>query len=362
MSQKISNSHLDRIALLLNNFDQWKIDSIIISNIYNIRYLSGFTGSDGALVIGREGMMLLVDGRYVDQAAAECPGFPVSEYHDKHIGLANVIKEMKPKRIGIEAVFVSIQMYRRLTQSCRPAKLVLLDDELRMIRSCKDALEISAMKKAAVIASAAIAKIVRLAAVGWTEKEFAFALECAARDAGADAMAFDPICVSGKRTAMPHAKPSTRKIKKGDILVVDFGIRYRGYCSDETCTFAFGELTDPQKNAYRLIKKAQGDALNMIRDGVAAADVDACVRRVFGDKYRRYFVHGTGHGVGLEIHEAPTLSPKSMDVLRAGMVVSVEPGLYFPGQWGIRIEDTVLVTEKGCEIITKMNKDFTVIA
>jgi Xaa-Pro aminopeptidase/Xaa-Pro dipeptidase len=361
MSQKISNPYPIRIALLQKCFCQWNVDGIVICNINNIRYLTGFTGSDGALVIGCEKKVLLVDGRYTVQAAMECPGIFVVQYQDKHEGLVNVIRELAIRRLGIESAFMSIQMYRRLTRSLRRGKMVLLDDELGAIRSRKDAREVSIMKKAAAIALAAMMQLVREASAGWTEKEFAFALEYAAREAGADAMAFDPIVASGKNAALPHAKPSRRKIKKGDILVVDFGIRYRGYCSDETCTFAFGELTDPQKNAYRLVKRAHDEAIHMIRDGVPAADVDACVRRVFGDPYGQYFVHGTGHGVGLDVHEAPKLSPRSTDILRAGMVVTVEPGLYFPGQWGIRIEDTVVVKEKGCEVITKMNKELTII-
>ncbi|MFO7569906.1 MAG: M24 family metallopeptidase, partial [Smithellaceae bacterium] len=231
----------------------------------------------------------------------------------------------------------------------------------RMLRSRKDAHEVSIMKKAAAIGSTAIASVRQSIFVGWTEREIAFALEVAAREAGADGLAFDTIVASGKNASLPHAKPSSRKIKKGDFLVIDFGVRYRGYCSDETCTFAFGELTDDQKNAYRLVKQAQDEAVAAIRDGVSAFEIDDSVRRVFGPQFIRYFVHGTGHGVGLEVHEAPRLSPKSKDVLKTGMIVTVEPGLYFPGKWGIRIEDTVLVKEKGCEKITKMNKDLTVI-
>ncbi|MFA5757691.1 MAG: M24 family metallopeptidase, partial [Smithellaceae bacterium] len=154
---------------------------------------------------------------------------------------------------------------------------------------------------------------------------------------------------------------SRRKIRHGDFVVVDFGVRCRGYCSDETCTFAIGELTRAQKNAYRAVKRAHDEAIAAIRADADAAQIDALARRTLGKKYSRYFVHGTGHGVGLEVHEAPRLAPTSRDILQSGMVVTVEPGLYYPGLWGIRIEDTVVVKKNGCEILTAMSKDLITI-
>jgi Xaa-Pro aminopeptidase len=169
-------------------------------------------------------------------------------------------------------------------------------------------------------------------------------------------MSFDPIVASGINSALPHARPTGRKIKSGDFIVVDFGINYEGYCSDETCTFAFGELTDQQKNAYQIVKQAHDAAIKEVRANVAASIIDDTARSVMGESYSRYFVHGTGHGVGLEVHEAPRLAASSKDILEAQMVVTVEPGIYIPGLWGIRIEDTVLVKENSCEIFTKMDK------
>ena len=167
--------------------------------------------------------------------------------------------------------------------------------------------------------------------------------------------------VSGENSALPHARPTDRKIKKGDFVVIDFGVQYRGYCSDETCTIAFGKLTDRQKDAYQTVKKAHARALDAVADGISAANIDQHARSVFGKKYGMYFVHGTGHGVGLDIHEAPRLSPTSGDLLRPMMVFTIEPGLYIPGLWGIRIEDTVLLKENSCEKLTKMDKELIII-
>jgi Xaa-Pro aminopeptidase len=302
----------------------------------NIRYLSGFTGSDGVLVLSSDGAWLLVDGRYTTQAAAEVQRISVVQYQNKIQGIEQAVKELGLKRIGFEASFVTVEMYDDLTQRLKQTKLVPLGNELRLLRACKDEHEIDVMRKAAEIASTA-------------------------RRAGAEQIAFETIIASGENAAHPHAKPTNRKIRNGDFVVIDFGVKYQGYCSDETCTFAIGELTGDKKNAYRAVLRAHDEAIASIRAGIAAADVDALVRGILGEEYSRYFVHGTGHGVGLEVHEAPRLAPNSQDVLTAGMVVTVEPGLYYPDRWGVRIEDTVFVKESSCEIITKMNKKLIII-
>lgn len=174
-------------------------------------------------------------------------------------------------------------------------------------------------------------------------------------------MSFQPIVASGENSALPHAKLTDRKIKKGDFVVIDFGVIYQGYCSDETCTIAFGKLTDRKKNAYQMVKEAHDQAVEAVAAGVPASEIDKKVRDVFGKKYSRYFIHGTGHGVGLEVHEAPRLSSMSDDILQPKMIFTIEPGLYIPGRWGIRIEDTILLKKNSCEKITKMDKELTII-
>ncbi len=354
------NIFTERLGRLQKSLSAWTIEALLITNMDNVRYLSGFAGSEGLLVVCPDHSILLVDGRYTIQARLQCEAVEVMEFSDRIAKLVEVFRKRRPDRIGFESASMNVGFYRELTRRLRGTSLVALDNDLRCLRARKDAGEIALMKKAAGIGSSAIRTVLKRAESGWTEREFALALEFAARQAGADALAFDPIVASGKNAALPHAKPSGRKLRRGDFVVVDFGVRYRGYCSDETCTFAIGELTDAQKNAYRAVKLAHDEAIALIRHGVKTADVDACVRRVFGKKYEKYFVHGTGHGVGLDVHEPPRLASGSADVLETGMVVTVEPGLYFPGRWGIRIEDTVWVQEKGCEKITSMNKKLIV--
>ena len=350
-----------RISSLQQKFSAYKIDGLIFFNMSNIRYLSGFTGSDGVLLINSDKTNLLVDGRYTIQAGLETTDIQIIEYTDKIKGIIRAIKKLKLKRIGFEANTITVEMYNQLTNHIQHEAFVDLADELKIIRAYKDETEIALMKKAAEISSAAILSLIHQIKPGCTEKEVALQLEYEARISGADGLAFEAIVAAGENSALPHAQPTDRKIKKGDFVVIDFGVKYRGYCSDETCTIAFGKLTVRQKNAYQIVKDAHDRALSIIRANIPAADIDHCARRVFGKKYGRYFVHGAGHGVGLEVHEAPRLATNSADILMPQMVVTVEPGLYIPGLWGIRIEDTVLVKKNSCEKFTKMDKELIII-
>jgi Xaa-Pro aminopeptidase len=361
MQQIIHDAFLQRIFKLQKKFPACLIDGILLTGISNIRYLSGFTGSEGVLILNAGEACLLVDGRYKTQAEAEVYGVSVLRYDHKMQCIEKTVKKMGLAKLGFEPAFINVDMYDDLKRRLKNVRLVPLGEELKALRACKDRREIAIMQKAAAIASGAAAALARDMKPGWTEREAALHLEMTARRAGAEQVAFETIVASGENAALPHAKPSNRKIRHGDFVVVDFGVKYQGYCSDETCTFAIGELTGDQKNAYRAVKCAHDEAIAAVRADAAAAGIDALARRVLGKKYGRYFVHGTGHGVGLEVHEAPRLAQTSPDVLKAGMVVTVEPGLYYPGRWGIRIEDTVVVKKNGCDIMTRMKKDIIII-
>ncbi len=350
-----------RVSLIRRKFSDYQVDSIIFFNITNIRYFSGFTGSDGVLIIDSGTAILLVDGRYTAQAALEVTDMQIIEYKDKIEGITQTIKDSQLKNIGFEADFITVEMYNKLTKCLHNYVFVPLAEEIRLIRARKDETEIELMKKAAQISSAAILSLITQIKPGCTEKELALQLELNARKSGADQLAFEAIVAAGANSALPHARPTDKKIKKGNLIVIDFGVKCEGYCSDETCTIAFGELTDKQKNAYQAIRNAHDRAISIIKANISASAVDTCARDALGEKYRRYFVHGTGHGIGMEVHEAPRLASNSQDILEAQMTVTVEPGLYFPGLWGIRIEDTVLVKESGCEKLTKMDKELVVI-
>jgi Xaa-Pro aminopeptidase len=350
-----------RIARIQKKFSDYKIDSLIFFNMNNIRYLSGFTGSDGILIIGNNKPILLVDGRYISQARMEVNDAKIVEYKNKIRSITETIKDYNLKSIGFESGSIDVSMYNQLLRGFSYQALVPLDGELKFLRAYKDDSEISLMKKAAQISSTAIHSLIAEIKPGCSEKDIALSLEIIARRSGADQLAFDAIVASGENSALPHAKPTDRTIRKGDFIVIDFGVKYKGYCSDETCTLALGELTDQQKDVYQIVKDAHDRAIDTIRTGVKASEVDRHTRNIFGEKYEKYFLHGTGHGVGLEVHEAPRLNPDSQDVLETRMVVTVEPGIYLPGQWGIRIEDTILVKENSCEKLTKMDKGLIII-
>ena len=359
--QQENNVFSARISIVQRKLSDFEIHGLIFLNITNIRYLSGFTGGEGVLIICPDRSLLLVDGRYTTQAVLEVQNIPVIEYKDINEGIIQAIKDLSLKYIGFEAVSMSVDMYNKLIKRLDDEVLVNIGDDLKFLRAYKDETEITLMKKAAAISSSAIAAVISDIKPGGTERELALQLQLHAYNAGADKLAFDTIVAAGENSALPHAQPTDRKIKTGDFIVIDFGVKYKGYCSDETCTFAFGQLTDQQKNAYQIVKQAHDDAIAAIRANVIAGDIDRCARNVLGEKYGRYFPHGPGHGVGLEVHEAPRLAPNSKDVLEAQMVVTVEPGIYISGLWGIRIEDTVLVKKNSCEIFTKMDKQILII-
>ncbi|MGV8058312.1 MAG: M24 family metallopeptidase [Smithellaceae bacterium] len=350
-----------RISRIRKKFSDYKIDGLIFLNMYNIRYITGFSGSDGALIIGENRTVLLVDGRYITQAKLEVADAEIIEYKDKIKGIIQTAQELNLKYIGFEAGSIVVQTYNQLIRELHDEVLVPLGNELKLLRAYKDEAEIVLMKKAAEIASSAIRALILEIKPGLSEKDIALQLEIIARKSGADQLAFEPIIASGENSALPHARPTDRKVRRGDLIVIDFGVKYKGYCSDETCTFIFQELTHEQKNAYQLVKKAQDQAIAAVRAGANAAEIDRITRNTFGEEYEKYFSHATGHGVGLEVHEAPRLAPDSPDILEAQMVVTIEPGIYLPGHWGIRIEDTILVKKNSCEKLTKMDKELIII-
>jgi len=351
----------ERTFRLEEIFSASKIDGLIFFNMSNIRYFSGFTGSEGVLLVDAGQSVLFIDGRYTFQARLETHGIKIIECVDKIEATVAEIKKLKLKRIGFEADFVTLATYKKMISCFQREKLIALADELRMLRAYKDETEIALMKKAARISFSSVDRVIEQIKPGWTEKEVALQLEINARESGAEGVAFETIVASGQNSSLPHARPTDKKIKKGDFVVIDFGVRYKGYCSDETCTIAFGKLTDRQKNAYQIVKEAQQRALDEIASGIPAAEIDKTARNVFGKKFSRYFVHGTGHGVGLDIHEFPRLSSTSGDILKPGMVFTVEPGLYIPRLWGIRIEDTIFLKENSCEKLTKVDKKLVII-
>ncbi len=331
------------------------LDCLLILNGTNIRYLTGFTGGEGALLVGPDGVHLLVDGRYTTQAALETGGLEITEFQNRAEGISSVLKKQKAGLVGFEASSVTLSEYRKLEDSLAGVTLEPVFGRLDFLRAVKDAGEIARIREAIRIAEKALTDLKNLIKPGVREMEIAVELEYAMRKAGAERMSFDTIVATGPNAALPHATPSSRRIEAGDFVLIDCGAVFAGYHSDQTRMFCVGTPSDGQRRAYQAVLGAHDRAIAAIRAGVSCKEIDGIARSFLEEKgMGKYFSHGAGHGVGLEVHEAPTLSRGKEDKLKTGMVVTVEPGVYFPEAWGIRIEDMVLVGEDGCEVLTKM--------
>jgi Xaa-Pro aminopeptidase len=337
-------------------------EALLVSNLVNVRYLSGFTGSAGFLLVRADEAVLVTDGRYGTQAPAELEAAgaavraqvrPASQQDELLAGLAGGLQ-----RLGLEAEHVSWGRQRHFDQTwARGVELVATEGLVERLRERKDAGELARIAAAARIADRALANVRGLLDATPTEVEVALALDTEMRRLGASGPAFETIVAAGANAAEPHHHPSPRPVKRGELVVVDFGARVDGYCSDMTRCLWAG--TGPDGATARLaeilgvVRAAQEAGLGAVADGVPAVEVDrACREVVEAADLGEYFVHGTGHGVGLVIHEPPWARPASEDILWSGQVVTVEPGVYIPGLGGARIEDTVVVTGSGCEVLT----------
>jgi len=351
-----------RLDRLLNGIPREKFDALLFFDMKNIRYLTGFTGSDGLLLIAGGKTVLLVDGRYITQAGEEAPHCEVIQYRDKIGGIAAVLAERGIARAGFEAAALSVELYDKLREQTGTTALSPLTGELASLRSIKDEEELSAIRRAVSAATAAIQEVLPLMRPGREERDVALELDYQMRRRGSEENSFPTIVAFGPNASLPHARPGVRKLAPGDPVVMDFGAVSGGYHSDETCTFVLGRPETDFVTAYGVVKEAHDRAIAAVRAGVSCREIDGIARRYIEEKgYGRHFSHGTGHGVGLDVHEAPRLSPLSDQVLAAGMVVTIEPGIYVPGRWGVRIEDMVLVQEDGCEVLTNMPKELKII-
>ena len=348
-----------RVRAMLHELD---VDALLFLDIKNIRYLTGFTGSDGALVIGNKQEILLVDGRYTNQARKEVEGPHVFEYKEKLDGITAILSDGSLRSVGFESQAMNVKTYLNLTEKLGALKFNPMSDKIGALRAVKDEKEIAFIKKAAEISCEALTAVHDLIKPGVREKDIAIELDFLMRRRGAEQVSFPTIVASGVNSAQPHAQPGSRAIENGDMVIIDCGAVYCGYHSDETCTFAVGYKDKKQEEAYSLVKTAHDRALEAVKAGIPCAEIDRIAREcIETGNLGKYFTHGTGHGVGLDVHEAPRIASNSEMVLEAGMVLTVEPGVYIPDLWGIRIEDMILVKEEGCEVLTKVSKNFTVL-
>jgi Xaa-Pro aminopeptidase len=338
-------------------------DGLLVTNLTNARYLTGFSGSAGTLLVGRDRVVLLSDGRYATQAAEQLTAAGVDA--DLEIGtlphqqerLADAAKGIG--RLGLEAGTVSWAQQRALATLLDAEELVATEGVVEGLRRVKDAGELARIEQACRIADQALAEVRRSLLSLPTERDFGIELDFTMRRLGASDVSFETIVASGPNGAKPHARPSTRRVAPGELVVLDFGALVDGYHSDMTRTVCVGEPATPKrKELFELVLEAQAAGVAAIRDGVEARAVDAACRDVItAAGYGDAFVHGTGHGVGLDIHEFPILGVTATATLATGFVVTVEPGVYLPGTDGVRIEDSVVVTSDGCRRLTNAPKE-----
>ena len=338
------------------------LDGLIVTGRKNREYLSGFTGSAGFLLVTAEEGVLATDFRYEEQAKAQSPHLEVYRYETPRDGLSRLVKTKKMGIVGFEAVHTSYWDLGEWEEDNPAITWRPMKGLVESLRIGKDEEEIRRIRQAARLTDKGFAHILQYLRPGVQEREIALELEFFLRREGAEGVSFAPIVASGPNSALPHARPGERVLESGDFVVLDFGVIVDGYCSDLTRTVVIGEACDRQREIYGLVLRAQQYALEQVGPGKDVAAIDKGVREIFAAQgVAEHFGHGLGHGVGLEIHEGPTLSSRSTDELRAGMVVTIEPGLYFPGWGGVRIEDLVLVTPQGMENLSSSPKDFLVL-
>jgi Xaa-Pro aminopeptidase len=358
----------DRAERLLARLSDAEVDLMVVSDLTNVGYLTGFTGSNGLVLVGSGRRDFLTDFRYVEQAAAEVqPGF---ERHTVSLDLLEAAVQLigsaagnGTPRVGFEDEHMTVKQYERLGEKLgERATLVGVSGLVEGLRRVKDAEEITRLAAAAEMADAALRRVIGEGLEGRTERDVAGALEQDMRRRGASRTSFDTIVAAGPNGALPHAKPRDVEIRRGDLVVIDWGGVLDGYCSDCTRTFSVGEPSPEAREVYELVLEAQLAGLHAVRAGVDGRAVDDTARTIIDRAgHGDHFGHGLGHGVGIQVHEAPRLSQRSKDELEAGNVVSVEPGVYLPGKFGVRIEDLVAVTDQGCDVLTSLSKELTVV-
>ena len=351
-----------KLEKLRSEFSKLGIDGLLITSAYNRRFMTGFTGSAGVVLISGEGAQFITDFRYIEQAAKQCEGYEIV----KHTGTIPEEVGVQAKKLGITKLgfeedhltFSSFKTFENAVE----AELVAVSGVIEKLRLIKTEPEIKILKEAADIADAAFKHILDFIRPGKTELEVSNELEFFMRKAGATSSSFDIIVASGYRSALPHGVASDKVIETGDFVTLDYGAYYKGYVSDITRTVAVGQPDAKLKEIYDIVLEAQLRGMAGIKPGMTGKEADALTRNLITEKgYGEYFGHSTGHGIGLEVHEGPALSFKSNIVLEPGMVVTVEPGIYVPGLGGVRIEDDTLITLDSNEALTHSTKELIIL-
>lgn len=344
--------------LLIEN----ELDALLITSGYNRRYMTNFTGTAGAAIVSEDDAVFITDFRYMEQAADQIKDFRIVQHEKTMIEeVAKQLEEMKVKRAGFEKNDLTFGMYQ-LYKSKVAAELIPTAGLIEKLRIIKTPEELEILKQAAKIADDAFTHICGFIKAGMTELEVSNELEFFMRKQGAASSSFDTIVASGIRGALPHGVASEKKIQSGELVTLDYGALYNGYISDITRTVAVGEPSDKMREIYEITLAAQKLAVEGIKPGMTGIQADALARDYIASKgYGDAFGHSTGHGIGLEVHESPSLSFRSETILEPNMTVTAEPGIYLPGIGGVRIEDDLVITEDGCERLTHCTKELQIL-
>lgn len=345
-----------------------RVDSFLVTHLPDVRYLCGFTGSNATLLISPRRAVLFTDSRYTLQAREEVRAARVVIVRGPlGIAVLKFLAAQKIHRCGIDRDNITLAAFHSLKKAVRKlapkTAIIPLANPVLRLRQRKDAFELSRMRAAADLGSELYLQLMPEIIPGATEVSVAARLEHAARDRGAEKMSFDTIVASGKRSALPHGHASSARLPRNGFVTLDFGVILDGYCSDMTRTVHLGKASRQEQFAYEAVLEAQQTAVDAVRPGISCAEVDEAARGVLRKaKLAKYFTHSTGHGVGLEIHEPPRIGTGETTLLETGMVITIEPGVYLPGKFGIRIEDMVAVTAAGHEVLTNAPKGWTALA
>jgi Xaa-Pro aminopeptidase len=349
----------DRAERLVELLPEAGIDLLLVTSLINIRYLTGYTGSNGLALVGPDTRLFVTDFRYVEQAAEEVD--PSYERRRDQLELYDGLGTAIPAgglRLGFDDTNITVRQHKRLRELLPGrVELVTAGGLVERLRAVKAPDEVARIRAATELADAALSELLEQGLVGRTERELADSLEQTMRRRGADRPSFDSIVAAGPHGALPHAAPREVEVGPDQLVVIDWGAELDGYCSDCTRTVATGEPSAEAREVYELVLAAELAGIEAVRAGVGGRDVDAVARAVIdAGGHGEHFGHGLGHGVGTEVHEAPRLSMRSDDQLQSGNVVTVEPGVYLPGELGVRIEDLVVVADGGCEVLTSLDR------
>ncbi|MGE6629353.1 M24 family metallopeptidase [Bacillus sp. NPDC077027] len=351
---------LDKLRKLLADLE---IDGLVITSSFNLQYMTGFTGSSGLAVVSKDRATFITDFRYTEQAKDQVKGYDITQHKGSIVETAaQTAKDFGVKRLGFEQNHMTFAVYEQYREKMSGIELVPVSDSVEKLRLIKSSEEIKILEEAAKIADRAFDHILTYIKPGLTEISVMNELEFFMRKEGAEGSSFDMIVASGVRSSLPHGRASEKVIESGDMVTLDFGAYFKGYCSDMTRTIAVGQPSDKMKEIYHIVLEAEIAGVDQIKPGLTGREADRITRDIIEKYgYGQYFGHSTGHGLGMEVHEAPSLSSRSDTVLEEGMVVTVEPGIYLPDVGGVRIEDDIVLTADGNKRLTHSPKELIIL-